>query len=58
MEIRGIKSLKIEQLPDNTYKIHVIYTEEFINVLKTVLNKDTVTDEEAIEFIYSALDEI
>ena len=58
MEIVGIKSLKIEECTDGTRKVHVVYTEEFIDVLKRVLQKDVVTDEEAMSFIYDALQDV
>jgi len=56
MGIKGIKSLEIDVKDDGTYRINVVYTEEFVEVLKKVLNKKVITDKEVVDFISDSLE--
>lgn len=56
MGIKGIKSLEIDLKDDGTYRVDVVYTEEFVEVLKKVLKKDKISDKEVVDFISESLE--
>jgi hypothetical protein len=56
MEIKGIQSLDIEDRPDGTYGIHVVYTEDFVKILKKALKKQRITKKDVLSFIQEALE--
>ena len=56
MGIKGIKLLKVDIKDDGSLKVNVVYTEEFVDILKKVLKKNYITDKEVVDFISSDLD--
>lgn len=55
MKIKGIKTLELEERPDGKYNIFVDYTEEFEEILKSVLDKKRITKKDVTNFILESL---
>ncbi len=56
--IKGIKHLEVEENEDGSHRIVVVYTEEFIGILKRVLKKDRVTDDDVLTFLHESLSQV